>query len=1249
MRDTIMNGLKSLKMKPAAAIFMALALITTTFAGVSYADPSEDFSNSPNTYVGFDSIDLDLIVEFEGNQSTGNLTTILYIFDVDDEDNFNMSYGPITMVNNTDTSETFTHWAWQNMTTFFEGNDTIGPIATEGVWYGVMTSIYESGSSPVGVYYTEICMEDGVDCEDDGSNEVSVSMDYDELDIDIEYTASQGATNLTTYLYIFDSSWDFDITDEDNYTVYGPITMINNTDSSESYTHWAWQNMTHFFEGGETVDPIAIDGQWYGVQTYVYDDSNYVGDYYLEICMEEGNECHDDTSNQLQSVFSNMDSNDDGAVNASEMIAFINDDDGYEMNSTEEMEVIQELADYDIGFNDGMGSIEYANDSMLEINEFTNWFYNVWMITGADAYLSEDGELLVEFHDDFDIISTIQLTVNDMNGNTLINMTINEDEDGSFNQYTNSTCCTDNGLYIVTVVMFNEDGDPSFMSTYQLGEMPTFGEIMMQMYDQNGDNFASVSEIVNQTNTLSQQDGNPPMDERDIHMVTYFVITSDKNNDSLLDVDELVIYYNTMQEMNNNSDGNNYQMMLIMSDMNFDGYLNMSEILDTLNPATDQTPDAQMNTYWTNLFNENDGDGNSLLDAEEFQDLMEKHAEIAGDDCYPVSVGDVILGNGTFSSANGSDSNFMETGEIVTLNGTFCQWREMGPNGILYTIDTNGDRNASLSEIVAWMGINASDANHLQMIGWMFDTYDKNNDAMLNPNEFGDFVMWMNSDQEYIPTTEQIMSMWDLNQDGSVTLTEIIEHLNTMNMEEGEANLSDIEIEYFGILFKMSDSNSNQLLNVDEFAKFYEQLNDRNQDDDNHMGQEDDRNGTDHHHGHGDHDDRDDGDFSFEFSHIDVWFEQWNNQQMELVVVELAVFDSPEEIGRLVRMADSMYGNNDSVVDAAEADMLMGMFALSMNPQEMAEGLTLDNANGTAVDFWVEIDGLIEGDDIVFIRTGTVIAFPTTPYANSTTHTFVVENGRDQDRTDHGNASEEMRSSARSDDNCDERSIWIHNSNTWNVASATGFSYEETNNAWYAEDCDLVDINPVTFTLSKVENGTLPAPESDDWTWEDEEMNLLPVCKWHYTVTFANGTMIEDNWMGDAPTSGDYMIMLVDDAAYQIFVSCWDPEGGMMTVDVSSELGNSSNTSIGEAMGFVSFKLPPGTGGNFTFDVSWTDGYYTEDSTITVVAAGVGTIDLSEVEVDEVEAEGLLPGFTVGLGVVSMLGAAMLAGRREQA
>ena len=81
-------------------------------------------------------------------------------------------------------------------------------------------------------------------------------------------------------------------------------------------------------------------------------------------------------------------------------------------------------------------------------------------------------------------------------------------------------------------------------------------------------------------------------------------------------------------------------------------------------------------------------------------------------------------------------------------------------------------------------------------------------------------------------------------------------------------------------------------------------------------------------------------------------------------------------------------------------------------------------------------------------------------------------------------------------------------------------------------------------------------------------------------------------------------------------------------------------------MGHVSFKLPAGTGGNVTFDVTWTDGYHTESGTLTVFATGNGTVDLSDVET---EGEGVLPGFTVGLGVIAMLGAAMIAGRRNNA
>jgi len=259
--------------------------------------------------------------------------------------------------------------------------------------------------------------------------------------------------------------------------------------------------------------------------------------------------------------------------------------------------------------------------------------------------------------------------------------------------------------------------------------------------------------------------------------------------------------------------------------------------------------------------------------------------------------------------------------------------------------------------------------------------------------------------------------------------------------------------------------------------------------------------------------------------------------------------------------------------------------------------------------------------------------------------------GDDDMDDDAGSSNDSMEESMPCED--EKMGIWIHNSETWSISSATDsaggieFTYDETNDMWYANDDGCSDIGTVSFTLDKTENGTLPGEQDDDWTWEEEEMNMFPICSWYYAVTLANGTMMEDQWMDEAPQSGDYMITLVDNASYDIYVSCWDPEGGKMVLDITSPLGNSSNTSIGEAKGHIAFKIPAGTGGNVTFDVSWTDGYHNENSTLTVYATGDGTLDLSDIDVDD--AEGLLPGFTVGLGVVAMLGAAMIAGRRNEA
>ena len=40
-------------------------------------------------------------------------------------------------------------------------------------------------------------------------------------------------------------------------------------------------------------------------------------------------------------------------------------------------------------------------------------------------------------------------------------------------------------------------------------------------------------------------------------------------------------------------------------------------------------------------------------------------------------------------------------------------------------------------------------------------------------------------------------------------------------------------------------------------------------------------------------------------------------------------------------MADSMYGNNDSVLDESEVDMLMALYAMNLDIDDISEGMTL--------------------------------------------------------------------------------------------------------------------------------------------------------------------------------------------------------------------------------------------------------------------------------------------------------------------
>ena len=1084
----------SLKMKPGAAVLMALALITTTFAGVSFADPSTG-SNASNTMVSMDYDELEIHVEqYDNGSAVGTMSVVL------------------TIIN-----------------------------AGTVIWNGT---------------------EDLV-IEDDNT------------------------------------SWN---------------------------THFAVFDITAFFEGNETHEPMADEGTWYEVYADVYDSyDNYLGFDYVMICMLNGSVCEsEDQFDWEEELFAEIDSNGDGAINGSELIDYDNslraDDNMSAMDEDEENELLADMANYDLGWENMDGSdTEDAEDGMLEFNEFMDFYYNEYEMddmTDYDIHYYDDGDnqtLEIHINDGGDYGYTI-ISIIDLDQNEVYNTTFNTtfwmldlDENG-----------LGDNMYYTIVTIYDEMGDIVYMSGDSFGETDN-DQMMFDMYDTDMSGTISVDEFLHTMDNTSQMNGEDPMDNETKTMISNLFLSQDVDDDGELDIDEFMSFMKIMSngDDNDGDDGNDesdeIEFMMMMLDADGDGNLSLTEMMAT-------NDDDETVTFVTNVFNHNDFNGDGMLDLFELAMFIAHMDEMDSDNCYDVKAGDTVMEDGELFENSEADNNETDdkfdlvAGENAPIDGEFCP------------------------------------------------------------------------ESDNLPSGEYLVFYADLDGDGNISLFEVLALLNNMKMDDDGEPLSDLEEEWLGIAFMMNDRDGNEHLDEEEFTNFFYQINqDDDEDHDEGHDEGDNGNGTSEQQmvcydmashtlmmeltiqsdceaagylwadmndqpGNGDDNNQNDNqEDTLQFYDVEVRFEQWNDESIDLVIVDLAVLDNPEEIARLVMMADAEYGNNDSVLDQSEVDMLMGLYAMTLNPDDMAEGLTLDGQNGTAIDFWVEVDGLLEGNDVVFLRLATVIQFPTTAYDNSTSHTFMVSD--DNMDEDAGSSNDSMEDSMPCED--EEIGIWIHNSETWSVSSAItsadgmGFTYDETNDMWYAKDDGCSDVGTVTFILDKTENGTLPGEQDDDWTWEEEEMNMFPICSWYYAVTLANGTMMEDQWMDEAPQSGDYMITLVDNASYDIYVSCWDPEGGKMVLDITSPLGNSSNTSIGEAKGHIAFKIPAGTGGNVTFDVSWTDGYHNENSTLTVYATGDGTLDLSDIDVDE--AEGLLPGFTVGLGVVAMLGAAMIAGRRNEA
>jgi len=1328
----------SLRLKPGAAVLMALALITTTFTGVSFANPanggSGNHSTGSFTDIGIEYDELEAFVGFNDNGTAfGNMSVTLHVYD---GDNFSVTFGPVDLVVEPFTTE-ITHYADFNLTLFFEGNTTDGPMADNGTWYYVIVNVTDVNNTVVGNAYTSICMDNGSECntnppliiEDlfnsvdiDNSGNLSLTEFLNEFDDDNEMTT------MWTNLFNGVDGYGNTLLDIDEFTVLlellnqcysvaaGEVfvedgTFENETDGTEYMTNdtapsdgtYCPSNddpqlvmymvdtggdnnasLTEFLLFSEEDEELMIPGNVTTFFTNIFNHEDIDGNTLLNLSELDGLFDFFESLFEGGSCFSVMAGDTfarDGTFYGNGVESDFMDGDTAPSDGffCERLELTSEGLMYMLDIN-GDGQINLTEIlAVYTDNNSTSYEISVigWIFEDSDN--NTDQYLDLDEFDDFneEMENEEEYEPTDEQELELTMTTIDTDGDGQLSLteieavYTDTNSTSDEIIEIGWIFETSDNNSDQYLDLDEFGDFsaemeseedyqPTDEQelkLAMTSIDTDGDGQLSLTEIL-----ADFTDNNSTSDE--IIEIEWIFETSDNNSDQYLDLDEFSDFNAEMESEEDYQPTDEQELKLAMTsvDTDGDGQLSLTEI-EAVYTDINSTSDEIIEIGW--IFETSDNNSDQYLDLDEFGDF---NAEMESEEDYQPT--DIQLlewidtdGDGQLSlteieavatDADSTSDEIIEIGWIFeTSDNNSDQYLDLDEFGdfkaemeneedyqptdeqelelTMTTIDTDGDGQLSLTEILAAY-LTLFTPDEIMEVGWIFEASDNNADQYLNLDEFGAFSAEMESEEEYQPTVAQMLEWIDTDGDGSISITEILAYINTVHIPEGEDILSDVETEYIGVYFMIYDNDGNQLLDVTEFSEFLIKLesmemeqNNEGQDNGNNETGSQDNQTTSH---------EDDG-ITIESNQVDVWFEQWDDQTMELVIVELITVDNADEIARLVMMADAEYGNNDSKLDQAEIDMLMNLYALTLNTDEMANGLTLDGQNGTAVDFWIEVDGLLEGDDVVFLRIGTVIAFPTGVYDDSTSHTFTVTPEMDE-REDNSTDAED----------CGETSIWIHNSDTWNVKTATGFTFDERNNAWYAVDKDCQNHDVITFELEKAENGALPAAEDEDWTWEDEEMNMFPICDWSYSVTFANGTSLSDQGVDDAPESGDYEIVLDDDAAYEIFLFCWDPEGGKMTVDIGSALGNSTNSSIGVTVGAISFKLPAGTGGNYTFDFAWTDEYHTESGTLTVVATGNGTVDLTEVDVD---GEGFLPGFTVGLGVLGMLGAAMFAGRRNEA
>jgi Ca2+-binding EF-hand superfamily protein len=242
-------------------------------------------------------------------------------------------------------------------------------------------------------------------------------------------------------------------------------------------------------------------------------------------------------------------------------------------------------------------------------------------------------------------------------------------------------------------------------------------------------------------------------------------------------------------ESDDDDDRDPEQMMDYM-DTDDDGYLSLQELIDYINDENEQDGEPPMSSEdeegTANWFYSGDTDGDDLLSLDEFTQLLES-SDDEGDDGPPT------------------------------------------PEEAMAEVDTDGDGYMSHQEFQdAWESDPENPELDSEEVATLFDDCDYDDNDLIDIDEMQCFVDGI---VDMLPDgggedPEQMMDYMDTDDDGYLSLQELIDYLNNDREQNGEEPMSSEDEEGTANWFYSGDTDGDDLLSLDELAQLLESTGD---------------------------------------------------------------------------------------------------------------------------------------------------------------------------------------------------------------------------------------------------------------------------------------------------------------------------------------------------------------------------------------------------------------------------------------